>query len=54
VHRLISFSELRQTLRRLARERGFTVTALLTLALCIGANVAIFAVVDAILVRSLP
>ena len=54
MHRLISFSELRQTLRRLARERGFTVTALLTLALCIGANVAIFAVVDAILVRSLP
>ncbi len=36
------------------RERGFTVTVLLTLALCIAANVAIFAVVDAILVRSLP
>ena len=41
-------------MRRLARERGFTATVLLTLALCIGANVAIFAVVDAILVRSLP
>lgn len=54
MHRLISFSELRQTLRRLTRERGFTITALLTLALCIGANVAIFAVVDAILVRPLP
>jgi predicted permease len=45
---------LRQTLRRLARERGFTSTVLVTLALCIGANVAIFAAVDAILVRSLP
>ncbi|HEY4301437.1 MAG TPA: ABC transporter permease [Candidatus Didemnitutus sp.] len=47
-------SLLRQTFRRLLRERGFTVTVLLTLALCIGANVAIFAVVDAILVRPLP
>lgn len=44
----------RQTLRRLARERGFTATVLLTLGLCLGANIAIFAVVDAILVRALP
>jgi predicted permease len=44
----------RQTVRRLLRERGFTATVLLTLALCVGANVAIFAVVDAILVRPLP
>ena len=48
------FSALTQTLRRLAREGGFTTTVLLTLALCIGANVAIYAVVDAILVRPLP
>ena len=54
MHPLFSLADLRQTLRRLARERGFTTTVLLTLALCIGANVAIFAVVDAILVRSLP
>jgi predicted permease len=54
VHPLFSLADLRQTLRRLARERGFTLTVLLTLALCIGANAAIFAVVDAILVRSLP
>ncbi|MEO5961194.1 MAG: ABC transporter permease, partial [Opitutaceae bacterium] len=47
-------SALRQTLRRLVHERGFTATVLLTLALCIGANVAIYAVVDAILVRPLP
>ncbi|WP_415908050.1 ABC transporter permease [Oleiharenicola sp. Vm1] len=51
---LLSVNSLRQTLRRLARERGFTATVVLTLALCIGANVAIFAVVDAVLVRALP
>ena len=44
----------RQTFRRLVHELGFTATVLLTLALCIGANVAIYAVVDAILVRPLP
>ena len=54
VHTLFSVGDFRHALRRLARERGFTATVLLTLALCIGANVAIFAVVDAILVRSLP
>jgi hypothetical protein len=54
VNSLISFAGFRQIVRRLVRERGFTATILLTLALCIGANVAIFAVVDAILVRSLP
>lgn len=54
VHSFFSLSDLRQTLRRLTRERGFTVTVLLTLALCIAANVAIFAVVDAVLVRTLP
>ena len=47
-------SEARQAFRRLLRERGFAATAILTLALCIGANVAIFAVVDAVLIRSLP
>ena len=47
-------SALRLTLRRLIGEPAFTVTVLFTLALCIAANVAIFAVVDAILVRSLP
>jgi predicted permease len=51
---MISLAGLRQIVRRLVRERGFTATILLTLALCIGANVAIFAVVDAILIRPLP
>jgi predicted permease len=47
-------SLLRQTFRRLAHEGSFTTTVLLTLALCVGANVAIFAVADAILFRPLP
>ena len=47
-------SKLRIAVRRLAKSPGFTGTALATLALCIGANLAIFAVVDAILIRSLP
>ncbi|AOS45307.1 Macrolide export ATP-binding/permease protein MacB [Lacunisphaera limnophila] len=54
MHPLIPFADFRQILRRLVRERGFTLTVLLTLALCIGANVAIYAVVDAVLVRALP
>jgi predicted permease len=40
--------------RVLMRNSGFTAVAILTLALCIGANLAIFAVVDALLIRSLP
>lgn len=46
--------DLRFALRRLRRTPTFTVTALLTIALCIGANLAIFAVVDAIVLRPLP
>jgi len=38
----------------LLRTPVFTVTAVATLAICIGANVAIFAVVDGIVLRSLP
>jgi predicted permease len=52
------FDELRRQLvyaaRLLKKTPGFTVTALLTLAICIGANLSIFAVIDAILLRPLP
>lgn len=44
----------RPAFRRLSSQRGFTFAALTTLALCIGANVAIFAVVDCVLLRPLP
>ena len=47
-------ADLRQSSRRLRRTPAFTVTALATLAICIGANLTIFALVDSILLRSLP
>ncbi|HXQ79718.1 MAG TPA: ABC transporter permease [Opitutaceae bacterium] len=48
------FRDLRLALRGLIRDKGFTATALLTFALCLGANVALFAVVNAVLIRPLP
>ena len=48
------WNDLRFATRQLRKSPGFTVAILLTLGLCIGANTAVFSVVDAIFFRSLP
>jgi predicted permease len=47
-------ADLKHTLRRLRKSPGFAVTVILTLAIGIGANTAMFSVINSILIKPLP
>ena len=46
--------DIRFSLRLLWKDRGYALTAILTLAICIGANTAIFTIVNSVLLKPLP
>ena len=47
-------NDIRFVLRQLGKGPAFAVTAIATVAICLGANLAIFAVINSILLRPLP
>jgi hypothetical protein len=49
-----STNDIKYAFRQMRKSPGFTVVAVLTLAICVAANIVIFAVTDAILIRPLP
>lgn len=53
-HMASSFQDLRYALRMLRQHSGFSLTVVVTLALGIGANIAMFSVIDGVLFSSLP
>ncbi|MGH9858961.1 MAG: ABC transporter permease, partial [Candidatus Acidiferrales bacterium] len=48
------FHEIRYAVRALVRDKAFTFTVLVTLAVCIGANAVTLAIVNSVLLRPLP